>query len=510
MQNVHHRVRRVTGAFRRSLVPAVVAAAGLGVASAALAADPAVSQATTSASATNNLVFGIYPGGAAGGASGWAPDNVANDLAAVQQLDSSGAPFMVHLYAEYYGPGSYTAAQEIGSEVQTFAQAGIQVELVLCYRPTDEVPSTDVPGFVTWTQSALSALGKNLSYVQVTNEANVSGSSSSNDGYFPGAKNALVQGVEGAKSYITSKGLSTKVGFNWSYDSSAAGPAWWSSLKTLGGSTFAGDLDWVGVDTYPGTWQQLPTTMSFGNGVAQVTTQALQSTRSDMALAGLGAGVPIHVAEVGYPTGPNRTYAMQQTALASAAQAVLGASVTDNVTAMEFFDLRDAITNSTDFNDQYGLMTDTWTPKPAFTDYQQLVSQYGGAPAAATGTTTTGSTTTTGTTTTTTGSTTTTTPTTTTTTTPTTTITTTPTTTTASSPTTTTTTTTSPTTTTPTTPTTSTTTTTPTTPVTKTKPPKKATAKKTANAKRSTSAQARKRPRRPKHAHPRRRHHAKR
>jgi hypothetical protein len=103
-----------------------------------------------------------------------------------------------------------------------------------------------------------------------------------------------------------------------------------------------------------------------------------------MALAGLGAGVPIHVTETGYPTGPNRTYAMQETAVESEVQAVLGASATDNVTAMEFFDLRDAITSSTDFNDQYGLMTDTWTPKPAFADYERLVSEYGGAPTVAT------------------------------------------------------------------------------------------------------------------------------
>jgi hypothetical protein len=388
MQNRGTRFRRIKRAFRRSAAP-VAAAAGLTLASSALAADPA-GAAASSSSATSNVVFGIYPGGAAGGASGWAPDNLANDLAAVKQLDSSGAPFMVHLYAEYYGPGSYTATQEVGSEVQTFAHAGIEVELVLAYRPTDEVPATDVPGFVAWTRSALASLGQYLTYVQVTNEANVSGSSSSNDGTYPGAENALIQGVEAAKSYTASGGIPVKVGFNWSYDSSAGGAAWWSSLKALGGSTFANDVDWVGVDSYPGTWQPLPTSMSFGNGVGQVTTQALQSTRSDAALAGLGLAVPIHVTETGYPTGPSRTYAMQATAVESEVASALAADTTDNVTAIEFFDLRDAITSSTDFNDQYGLMTDTWTAKPAFADYQQLVSKYGGAPVSAmTATTTT-------------------------------------------------------------------------------------------------------------------------
>jgi hypothetical protein len=222
-------------------------------------------------------------------------------------------------------------------------------------------------------------MGPAVSYVQITNEANINGASD-NDGTYAGADQALVDGVEAAKSYIVARGLHTLVGFNWSYDQSASGAGWWSQLATLGGSTFAHDTDWVGVDTYPGTWQALPSNVSFGSGVAQVTTQAIATTRSDMALAGLGSAVPIHVSEVGYPTGPNRTYAMQQAALDSEVQAVLAASVTDNVSAMEFFDLRDAITNSTDFNDQYGLMTDQWTPKPAFFDYQRLIARYGGAP----------------------------------------------------------------------------------------------------------------------------------
>jgi hypothetical protein len=382
MQNTGRRFRRISRACRRSLVPALVATGGLAVATASFAADPALSQAA-SVGATNKLVFGIYPGGIAGGDTGAMPDNFAKDVAGVQQLDSSGAPFLVHLYAEYFGPNTWTAQQLVGSEVKLFAQAGVKVELVLRYSPNSANAAVDVPGFVRWVDQALSAMGSKISYVQVTNEANVNGASD-NDGTFAGADQALVTGVESAKTYILAHRLQARVGFNWSYDASAGGAAWWSSLEALGGSTFTNDVDWVGVDTYPGTWQPLPTTMSFGSGVEQVTTQALQSTRNDMALAGLGAGVPIHVTETGYPTGPNRTYAMQETAVESEVQAVLGASATDNVTAMEFFDLRDAITSSTDFNDQYGLMTDTWTPKPAFAEYEQLVSEYGAAPTVAT------------------------------------------------------------------------------------------------------------------------------
>ena len=96
-----------------------------------------------------------------------------------------------------------------------------------------------------------------------------------------------------------------------------------------------------------------------------------------MPLAGLGASVPMQITETGYPTGPGRTYAMQQTAMDAEVQTVATLHTTQNITAMDFFDLRDAITNSTIFEDQYGLMTDQWVAKPAFTAYKQLITQYG-------------------------------------------------------------------------------------------------------------------------------------
>jgi hypothetical protein len=371
----------------RSRLSAVI----IGLASTlALAAGTALSftaqaGAATGATTSTALLFGIYPGGPAGGASGSNPDNVSNDLAAVKQLDSSDAPFMVHLYAEYYGPGSYTAAQEIGSEVQAFAKAGFQVELVLAYRPTDEIPATDVPGFASWTQATLASLGRYLTYLQVTNEANVSGNSSSNDGAYPGAESALIRGVEAAKSYITAHSQAIKVGFNWSYNASVSSKTFWSYLSSAGGSTFEKDVNWVGIDVYPGTWQSLPGSLSFSAAVSTVMSQAIHSTRSTyMPLAGLGAGVPIQITETGYPTGPGRTYAMQETALEAEVSAVVAARTADDVSAIQVFDLRDAITNSTIFEDQYGLMTDQWAPKPAFADYERLIAQ-DAAPTTATG-----------------------------------------------------------------------------------------------------------------------------
>jgi hypothetical protein len=331
--------------------------------------------AATTSTSTSPLTFGIYPGGPAGGASGSTPDNVSKDLAAVQQLDSSRAPFVVHLYAEYYGPGGATAQQEIGSELQTFAGAGVKVELVVCYRPADKSPTVDVPGFVSWIQAALKAFGAQLSYLQVTNEANRTTDPTSNDGAFAGVKGALILGVEAAKNYVTANNEAIKVGFNWSYDASVQSNTFWSSLKATGGSTFVHDVDWVGIDVYPGTWQPIPAGLHIGDGSAQVMDQAIAATRNTyMPLAGLPATVPIHISETGYPTGPGRTYAMQAAALSGEVRAVESVSATDNVTDFRLFDLRDAITNSTIFADQYGLMTDQWVAKPAFAEYESFIS----------------------------------------------------------------------------------------------------------------------------------------
>jgi hypothetical protein len=120
----------------------------------------------------------------------------------------------------------------------------------------------------------------------------------------------------------------------------------------------------VGIDVYPGTWQTLPAALDFSDGVGQVITQAMSTTRSIyMPLAGLPSSVPIQISETGYPTGAGRTDAAQESALDAEVNAVNGLRTVDNVTAMQFFDLRDAITDST-----------------IFEEYQSLVAQLGGAP----------------------------------------------------------------------------------------------------------------------------------
>ena len=327
------------------------------------------------------LVFGIYPGGAAGtvGPSGpVAPENPTLRMAALEQLRPDGKPFVLHLYASYTGADGWSAAQQVGQEIAQYGDAGFQTELVACYRPSDGGSAADVDGFVEFVRDAVRALGPVPGFVslQVTNEANQGGSPNTSDGYYAGAKDALIDGVIAAKGEARQAGFGqVKVGFNWAYATDGGERAFWRYLGHHGGRAFVDDLDWVGLDAYPGTWGPALA----GRRLAAETTSfldgALRALRvTYLPLAGIPHTVPLRVSETGYPTGPGRSDAMQVTVMKAAADAVYHARGTYNITGFRWFDLRDADSSSSSFESQYGLMRDDYTPKPAFGAYRSLVA----------------------------------------------------------------------------------------------------------------------------------------
>ena len=327
------------------------------------------------------LVFGIYPGGAAGtvGPSGpVAPENPTLRMAALEQLRPPGRPFVLHLYASYTGANGSSAAEQVGQDIAAYGHAGFQTELVASYRPADGGSPADVGGFVEFVRGAVQSLGHVPGFVslQVTNEANQGGSPNTSDGYYAGAKDALIDGVIAAKGEIRKDRLGqVKVGFNWAYATDGGERGFWHYLGRRGGRRFVDDLDWVGIDVYPGTWGPplrgrglAPETTGFMGGALRV----LRDTY--MRLAGIPHTVPLRVSETGYPTGPGRTDAMQVTVMKAAVDAVDHARGIYNVTGLRWFDLRDADSSSSSFESQYGLMRDDYSPKPAFGAYRALVA----------------------------------------------------------------------------------------------------------------------------------------
>jgi hypothetical protein len=76
--------------------------------------------------------------------------------------------------------------------------------------------------------------------LQVTNEANVTRAPNAADGYYPGAKDALIRGVIAAKADARALGLSrVRVGFNWADADDPAQRDFWNYLGRHGGHALA-------------------------------------------------------------------------------------------------------------------------------------------------------------------------------------------------------------------------------------------------------------------------------
>ncbi|MEA2397825.1 MAG: hypothetical protein QOK25_1381, partial [Thermoleophilaceae bacterium] len=213
--------------------------------------------------------------------------------------------------------------------------------------------------------------------IQVTNEVNLSISPDSSDGSYAGARDALIKGVEAAKDEARKRGFSQlEIGFNWAYRGDPSSEqSFWTYLRDHGGPTFVRSLDWVGVDAYPGT--VFPPEDTPG-GERDALVNAFSTFRCYAAIPAIPKTVPIHVEENGYPTGPGqRTYARQAQSMDTMVHAVNDFRGTFGISDYRWFNLRDGDTTSPNFQQQYGLMTDEYQPKPAFGLYRQLVAQLG-------------------------------------------------------------------------------------------------------------------------------------
>lgn len=331
----------------------------------------------------SHLIFGIYPGGSAGTvrSGGLAtPDDLARQLAALDQLRAPGLPFVLHLYAAYSGPGSRSAADQVGLEVAQYTAEGFRIELVVTYRPGDNNPAKDVPGYVEFVRNAVKSFGASPRFValQVANEVNIRDAPDAADGYYAGAEDALIRGVIAAKAEARENGFGRlAVGFNWAYSLERAERSFWQRLGR-GGAAFRRSLDWVGVDVFPGTWGPRSAGRNLPAATTNTMRHALATLRNTfMRLARISWSVPLHVSENGFPTGPRRTEAMQSAVMRAAITAVNAYRATYHVTDYRWFDLRDADSSSTNFENRYGLLSDNYAPKAAFSVYRRLIATLG-------------------------------------------------------------------------------------------------------------------------------------
>jgi hypothetical protein len=237
-----------------------------------------------------------------------------------------------------------------------------------------------VPGYVSFVRDIVRAFGPNKRFValQVTNEANIRTAPDAADGYYAGAVDALLHGVIAAKAEARRHGFGRlAIGFNWAYSLGPADRAFWQRLGR-GGGAFRRALDWVGIDVFPGTWGPRSQGSNVPSATTRTTRDALATLRNRfMRLAHIPSRVAVHVSENGFPTGPRRSEAMQSAVLEAAVAAVNASRAAYHITDYRWFDLRDADSSSTSFENRYGLLNDDYTPKAAFNVYRRLVANLG-------------------------------------------------------------------------------------------------------------------------------------
>ena len=332
------------------------------------------------------LRFGIYPGGKAGQVVGSAtpkPDDPAAILRALGDLRGDARrPFGVHLYLEFSGDADQERnVREALALVERYGSRGYDVEYVLTYRPRERRGAADVADWVVFVRSMVRRLTAvpGLSSLQVTNEVNNTSSPDSSDGAYPGARDALVQGVLAADDEARRIGREDlEIGFNWFYRlDPATEQSFWTEIGTKGGPAFAQAVDWIGLDAYPGTF--FPP--GGGTSLRSSMVNAMAVLRECYApMAGIGERTPMHVIENGWPTGAGRPASTQAAAMDEMVRAVHDHRRRYNVTSYNWFDLRDSDSSDPNFGQQFGIMTDDYTPKPAFALYRGLIEQLGVRP----------------------------------------------------------------------------------------------------------------------------------
>ena len=324
------------------------------------------------------LGFGINPAGFAGALGppvAETPENPRKTLAALRALRPRQAPFTLRLNRLFWSDHQ-AGIERFARAAHHYARHGYRVEIQVRYHPTSGQEGR-IGAWVGYVKRVTRTLGsiRGVTGLQITNEVNFPPiAPDASDSSFAGAKDALIRGVEAAHRVVRKLRLRhVSVGFNWAYrNTPSAETEFWSYLRDNGGRRFVRALDWVGLDAYPGTI--FPPTEPTPTGYADGMVNAMSVLRECyMPIAGLGRGVPIHVEENGWPTGPDRTEARQVVALREMVAAVNRFRGTYGVSDYRWFDLRDHNTASTNFQHHYGLLRDDYTRKPAFDVYRRLV-----------------------------------------------------------------------------------------------------------------------------------------
>jgi hypothetical protein len=318
------------------------------------------------------LLFGVYPGGAAGNDAGGlalgVPDDPASVHAALDDLQGPDAkPLLVRCYAPFTdegGPGRTDIAAPAGGE--SYAVNGRLLDLVLQYRSR----SGDIEGYAEFVRNAVRRYGAITRTVQITEEPNVTGNAML-DGEYPGILRAIVAGVQAANGEALRRGFRhLRVGTN---TTPLFGPSagFYMELVKVGGPALVDGLHYIGLDMFPDVFRSVG-----GQHIRSATAGLLRYHRRDvLEPAGLGH-LPLHITEHGWPTGPDRPPDRQASVIRDVIESVLEQQDALKIAAYELFSLRDADSSNPDLFHQFGIMTDAYLPKAAYGVFKDLLTDH--------------------------------------------------------------------------------------------------------------------------------------
>ena len=252
-----------------------------------------------------------------------------------------------------------------------YSQKHLLLDLVVCYQPQEK----DIDGWLTFIRNVIDRYGHLVHFLQITLEPNFNFPGI--DGSSPGVREALTQGIVVARQHLNERGhRQVQTGFSVSEPQEFAGGDgnFWSDIASLGGPAFVESIDYIGLGLYPDAFSPVAPIGQPGD-VGSLTQHALDTLRTtSLAAAGIPPSVPIHIAENGTPTGPDRTETVQADSLEHMIQTILHHRDHFNVTVYELFGLRDAESSNPDPFHQLGIMTDTYVPKDAYRTFRRLIA----------------------------------------------------------------------------------------------------------------------------------------
>jgi hypothetical protein len=329
------------------------------------------------------LRYGINPAGDAGVFGPTlpeAPEQPDKTLAALQALAPPGRSFVMRLNRFFWSDGE-DAFRRFLELTERYTSNGFPVEIQVRYHPRDDQEG-DIAAWVRHVREVVRRFGRNrrVLALQITNEVNLEASPDSSDGSYERAKDALIQGVIAAKAEARRLGMNhLTIGFNWFYRTDPGNEReFWEYLRDHGGQRLVQATDWIGVDLYPGTF--FPPAEAPGEERDAFVNAFSVLRECFLPIVGFPLATPLHVEENGWPTDPPaRPYERQAQALETMVRAAHDFRGTYNVTDYRWFDLRDENSASPNFQQQYGILRDDYTEKPAFAVYRALLAELAGS-----------------------------------------------------------------------------------------------------------------------------------